>query len=760
MLSKVTSLLGLTPSPRTPDTQKGDDPKFDFASVFARAEDEPPSRNLDPDPTADVEDLGAADDLEPVLLAKTDDEAVPAQLDELNHAVPSPVEDVEWYPRPAKGRVQNEISELPVFGPAKNAEESVWTENASAPVRREESIHWTPEAKRAAVPEFQGDVDLPTAKVGSPFYTPAQVLDEVAVQNVSDPHAAARSNFTGSDRKDSVQDTKATALAAKSDAPLALGASEPVSSERKIERPNSPRRVVQKVLATPINSDREVVVAGSGARQSAHESGPQELPVFRLDQSTAGLVPGRIVRQFAEAPTTSRIGSGKLERVSSPKADTPPLVGAGATDVAAKPLVEETTPRTSTLSPNAGSSAMNLEMSPHAESAASRIVSGPKVGLVASGRTTESVQQPEMPIDLQVPKKTSSEPISARGTETAVQAAPDKELIVPLGVRLTPFSSRVGEAAALEPAQIKGSPAPILHEDLIVLQGSQDFERPLARISVPGDSDASARSDAIFGNKTFAVSNPPAISRPIDRIHVSLAAPPENHVPSGRGEAPRLGTDGSASDAITLTKARVPKAMTEKGGGLSANSVATPEVDAPAVGRGSVTSPLLADVFDDPLLSGVPAIGAGTETRAAAIPVAAGTAYRSEAIATLRQVAEGMARLSEGTIDIRLSPDELGHVRMQLVASETGMTVHVSADRPETLDLLRRHIDQLERDLADAGYESASFSFSDGKNDGNRERGDGKPLTDRDRAVAGAETPQPTSSPVAMTRTDRLDLRF
>ena len=41
------------------------------------------------------------------------------------------------------------------------------------------------------------------------------------------------------------------------------------------------------------------------------------------------------------------------------------------------------------------------------------------------------------------------------------------------------------------------------------------------------------------------------------------------------------------------------------------------------------------------------------------------------------------------------------------------MVVHVQTERPETLDLLRRHIDMLARDLAEAGYEGASFDFGD-----------------------------------------------
>lgn len=94
------------------------------------------------------------------------------------------------------------------------------------------------------------------------------------------------------------------------------------------------------------------------------------------------------------------------------------------------------------------------------------------------------------------------------------------------------------------------------------------------------------------------------------------------------------------------------------------------------------------------------------------------TPGRPDSAHVARQIADALPRLSDGTIDIRLDPEELGRVRLQMVSGETGMTVHVTADRPETLDLMRRHIDQLARDLAEAGYEGASFDFGDGQGDG------------------------------------------
>ena len=71
-------------------------------------------------------------------------------------------------------------------------------------------------------------------------------------------------------------------------------------------------------------------------------------------------------------------------------------------------------------------------------------------------------------------------------------------------------------------------------------------------------------------------------------------------------------------------------------------------------------------------------------------------------------------------------------MRMQLISGEQGLTVNIQADRPETLDLLRRHIDELARDLADAGFEGAAFTFGNGE-----PGGDGEPGGEQSRSASG-----------------------
>lgn len=83
-------------------------------------------------------------------------------------------------------------------------------------------------------------------------------------------------------------------------------------------------------------------------------------------------------------------------------------------------------------------------------------------------------------------------------------------------------------------------------------------------------------------------------------------------------------------------------------------------------------------------------------------------------VSIARQVAEALHRSPNKTIELSLSPAELGRVRMTLKTAENNMMVTVLTERPETLDLMRRNIEMLDRAMADLGYENTSFSFQHG----------------------------------------------
>ncbi|MEM9708752.1 MAG: flagellar hook-length control protein FliK [Pseudomonadota bacterium] len=89
-----------------------------------------------------------------------------------------------------------------------------------------------------------------------------------------------------------------------------------------------------------------------------------------------------------------------------------------------------------------------------------------------------------------------------------------------------------------------------------------------------------------------------------------------------------------------------------------------------------------------------------------------------KAQAVLAQIAEAARTRQDGQIEITLSPEELGRVRLTMAPSDYGMSVTILAERPETLDLIRRHIDLLSRDLQGQGFGKLDFSFAGSGSDG------------------------------------------
>jgi flagellar hook-length control protein FliK len=118
-------------------------------------------------------------------------------------------------------------------------------------------------------------------------------------------------------------------------------------------------------------------------------------------------------------------------------------------------------------------------------------------------------------------------------------------------------------------------------------------------------------------------------------------------------------------------------------------------------------------------------------------------------------------------VEISLDPPELGRVRMSFV--EVGGTVVLSilAERPETAELMRRHLDILGQEFARAGLEAPSVRV-DSNGDQGFGRNDAKPDADGHGPAPGAgETGAGTGTPETATGTLRpgmsghaLDLRL
>ena len=209
------------------------------------------------------------------------------------------------------------------------------------------------------------------------------------------------------------------------------------------------------------------------------------------------------------------------------------------------------------------------------------------------------------------------------------------------------------------------------------------------------------------------------ISKPGFGFHLNAEEEPRS-IPTGRGESATSTVPTRPTPAAEINA--IPSAV------ATAAAAAKPDLIDP--GKSQFTN---AEALDEliPGLSAVERAGGGTpQATVTAAPATAG-------IETARHVAGQISIAVTGpggrATEISLSPEELGRVRLHMTAVDHTITLHVMAERPETTDLLRRHIDVLAQEFRELGYENIAFSFGDGtsadtsdtEEDGNHDR----PLT-------------------------------
>ncbi|OSP54737.1 hypothetical protein BV911_11275 [Pseudoruegeria sp. SK021] len=129
-----------------------------------------------------------------------------------------------------------------------------------------------------------------------------------------------------------------------------------------------------------------------------------------------------------------------------------------------------------------------------------------------------------------------------------------------------------------------------------------------------------------------------------------------------------------------------------------------------------------------------------------------------------QQLIDGLRQRRDGAIEISLSPEELGRVRMILQGSEGRMHLTIQSERADTEGLMRRHIAELQAEFRDQGYADVSFSFGKTGSDGSPQPGTTDAQTDGGRDGAQPQTDPhraalvPSTSP--LNAYGGLDLRL
>jgi flagellar hook-length control protein FliK len=96
-------------------------------------------------------------------------------------------------------------------------------------------------------------------------------------------------------------------------------------------------------------------------------------------------------------------------------------------------------------------------------------------------------------------------------------------------------------------------------------------------------------------------------------------------------------------------------------------------------------------------------------------PTGAEIGNERSAHATPRSFPSGVAQAVAGSghnrAELILDPAELGRLRFDIVTQGNQVQINLSAERPETLDLLRRHSDELRHEFQAAGFDTGSLNF-------------------------------------------------
>jgi hypothetical protein len=186
---------------------------------------------------------------------------------------------------------------------------------------------------------------------------------------------------------------------------------------------------------------------------------------------------------------------------------------------------------------------------------------------------------------------------------------------------------------------------------------------------------------------------------------------------------------------------------------------ASAHVVAPSVADAAPRSPGATGAIDDNPAEGSISLGEpvtrSTPTVHGMAPPADAQVARNVAV----QLADIARLMPDQPVEITLDPEELGRVRMTLHATDGAMLVSLNVERPETADLLRRHIDTLAQDFRSMGYRDVAFEFNGGRNHpGSQGRQD--PAQTSDSRAASATRAPDSADPHTRTPTVRgMDLR-
>lgn len=277
------------------------------------------------------------------------------------------------------------------------------------------------------------------------------------------------------------------------------------------------------------------------------------------------------------------------------------------------------------------------------------------------------------------------EPNKAADPRTALNQTPDKPGS-PIGKAT---QSPIADSNQQHPdPKIGETRIPTLIENPTTASNTRQRVSPTQDRAAPATSSATATS-----NRT---PNQPSFQKPLSEPEPSI--PPQAYFPQKQALMPNVGENTTALLSEIGTKpARTSEVIKAE---VTPNKIASEPISA------------LREIADQnqASLSGAHPI-ISDRINFESITIKQEPALARQIASQITQVAQ---TLPNSPVQLVLNPEELGRVRLSFTTENGALTVAVTTERPETLDLMRRHIDALAQDLRNIGYRQVSFDFSQG----------------------------------------------
>lgn len=337
---------------------------------------------------------------------------------------------------------------------------------------------------------------------------------------------------------------------------------------------------------------------------------------------------------------------------------------------------------------------------------------------IAATGGPQILPSPTVPSTLIAPGSGSANPMDEATLDTALRPSTAHKDGGPVTLPASTMTSPTAPADQLLGRVAEPMPVP----DARIVSGGQTPQTPPASATVPTlvqslltqsvvEPQRNAPTTVGDGSRASLPPVRPNMTSGVPQTAAPISAPLSPLTPSSAPEPER-------EARISLRMADSPSIRT--GSWTPSVSVETPPtplqtVMAFSAQTGSVTG---ADVMPQSL-DGVEfglqtnAVTSTTLIGTTAVPIPQAPSAHAHAMA--QQIASILAepgREPGGMVELALDPPELGRLRMQMTEVAGVMTLTIHAERPETAELMRRHLDLLAQEFAQAGLNAPSVSIS------------------------------------------------